>query len=404
MSNNFKVPKSHIWASLFGLGWGFPLQLVGTIYVSEFIAIFYVILNQTLSIKLERIGLVSIISIYLLILIGLMASDIFNGTESKDALRAWSSVFVGGFSLIFVTKILSHDARASIPLFASLAIGKLLIIEESDSVMSIENVNFFKAQIVPLLIPLLIAFTVWKSTLGSRIIMIYIFVIGVIFLVLGARSSGLILLAASVVTLMMTVSKRRMIRSFIFIVPLVLFAAYMGYVFYVNLILSLADGSNSYVQLSRTKNPYNPFELLYQGRLDAFVAIQAIIQKPIMGYGSWANDTSGTFSLLAAQLSGSNVVATSDLIRGHSFILTAWLWGGIIGLLGAVLLVSKVIFWFSCICRERSHVLYGATIILTVDFFWNFAFSPFGHIRTSFPMAIGMLIVLYRQTQNIRNS
>jgi hypothetical protein len=45
---------NHIWAILFGLGWGFPIQLVGIIYVSETIAIFYVILNLKLGSKFEQ--------------------------------------------------------------------------------------------------------------------------------------------------------------------------------------------------------------------------------------------------------------------------------------------------------------------------------------------------------------
>jgi hypothetical protein len=386
-----------LWATLFGVGWGFQLQLVGVLYVGEIVAlIYFATVRQTDPSWLRR-EKNQYIAIYLLILLGLIVSDIYNGSNSRDYLRSWFSIIMGAISLLFVINILRHDSRSSIYLLISLAMGLAILKLSNNSLQSLGDSNFFKAEIAPILLLVIASIAVWKRKRGLKLKTSSIFLFGLFFFALGARSAGLMLMLASFSVGALAIPKKYTIHTLFFIIPAVSVFGYMGYYFYVANVLSGEGGTNSFDQLRRAANPYNPFELLYQGRLDVFVAFQANIERPIMGYGSWAADTNGYFAKLGAQLAGISAIdsiGSPEFIRGHSFILTAWLWGGAIGLLGAILLGIKIIASFSRTRLKKSDILYDATIILLFGFFWNYVFSPFGHIRTSFPLAIGMLVVL----------
>jgi hypothetical protein len=140
------------------------------------------------------------------------------------------------------------------------------------------------------------------------------------------------------------------------------------------------------------ENPYNPITFLAAARTDVVVALAAIQEVPIVGRGSWAGDESGRFSEMFSDLQESSAVTYWGFIRSHSIIFTAWLWGGVLSLLGAILMgwLASTTFLKALKINSSASVI---AVVLGVDLFWNYFFSPFGHIRTSVPFALGLLIV-----------
>jgi O-antigen ligase len=221
-------------------------------------------------------------------------------------------------------------------------------------------------------------------------------------MIMDARSNGLIFIISSFILYLKTTKikfTRARILSFSLASIIIL---YTGYVFYVNQVLNNnLGGTNARTQLSLASNPYNPFELLYYGRSQVFISLEAISERPILGYGSWAKDRTGEFARFSAQLSNINYIPNDRYwIPSHSLILTTWLYSGIIGFLALVYLLFNLMKQaFITLKNREMNTLTPILTILTIDMIWNMFFSPFGLLRTSFPIFAALVIVSYRQYQ-----
>lgn len=116
---------------------------------------------------------------------------------------------------------------------------------------------------------------------------------------------------------------------------------------------------------------------LVSGRADALVSLYAISRNPIMGYGSYAVDKYGLAREYHAKRSITYVPAKHNLIPGHSYILGAWVYSGILGLFFFVFVLRFLLNtirsgWI--IYEER---MLGVYMFLGVNTLWNIFFSPF---------------------------
>lgn len=386
------INKSQILAFLFGILWAWQLEIVGVIYLAEILAIialpFIILSNKLFSGSLLRAITIS----YLAILLGLIMADVYNGSDPRDYLRGWATPIVGYASLIFVFSFVTRNLKSVYGLLIGLIIARLISSEvplEND--VFLDNPNYFKARLAP---SILMAVAILSSIIGRysvKVAVAVLVVAGIVFILLGARSAGLILLFSSFFFIARTwlLSKSIVTKGVVIVMMLGLFQSL--YIVYVNDVLANPDNSNSFAQLSRLDNPYNPLNLIVSGRTDVFVAFIAVQEQPIIGLGSWAGDPYGRYSELFFELKDANVTAYWSFIRSHSILMTAWLWGGILGLSGAAFLAWTVLKCFLQVSRRNEETVILA-VILGIGFFWNFFFSPFGHIRTSVPFALGIML------------
>jgi O-antigen ligase len=127
--------------------------------------------------------------------------------------------------------------------------------------------------------------------------------------------------------------------------------------------------------------------VLFGGRPETLVAIQAILDRPILGHGSFAADIH--YLELQQQLqyeygySDSDTTADVDfypVIPTHSHLTMAWVESGILG--GALwiyilLLTVRAIFRVA-VTRPNLAPLYA---YLLVNFVWDILYSPFGSVN-----------------------
>jgi hypothetical protein len=121
--------------------------------------------------------------------------------------------------------------------------------------------------------------------------------------------------------------------------------------------------------------------VLFGGRSDGLVSIQAFVDQPILGHGSWAKDTRGyrlayaqkRFELGYAPESGQDVMA-SPLIPFHSFLMGALVWSGVFGGIFWIVLVYVVLKRFLGTLGRLPVYFY----IGTIGLLWDVLFSPFG--------------------------
>lgn len=145
---------------------------------------------------------------------------------------------------------------------------------------------------------------------------------------------------------------------------------------------------------------------LLGGRPEALVSTQAIIDSPVLGHGSWAEDSTYAKLLAERQRSlGYEVTPDyvgSDLIPAHSYLLGAWVWGGFLGAL----------FWFAMgvLAVRLLADLYSVRLDLapllafsTMLLLWDIAFSPYGLVaRITAPYGVALCLLGLRLMRDER--
>ena len=89
------------------------------------------------------------------------------------------------------------------------------------------------------------------------------------------------------------------------------------------------------------------------------------------------------------------------VIPKHSVVLGSWMWGGIIGFIG-ILLIGLTMLRMFFITFRVNFFLSPIISIYFVESIWHFLFSPIGHIRTSYPFVIALLLTAVYVVRNIK--
>jgi hypothetical protein len=127
--------------------------------------------------------------------------------------------------------------------------------------------------------------------------------------------------------------------------------------------------------------------ILIGGRPEFLVSSQAVMDSPLIGHGSWAQDQK--YVEMLADLMVEDGVQSDDeaalysasaLIPAHSHIMGAWVWAGFLGALFWIFILIKLIQAATFIgteCPPWAQV----PMYLFVTMAWDFLFSPFGSTR-----------------------
>jgi hypothetical protein len=123
------------------------------------------------------------------------------------------------------------------------------------------------------------------------------------------------------------------------------------------------------------------FGVLLGGRSEVLASSQAIIDSPILGHGSWADDLEYV-DLLSERLSslGYEVGAgPSDvgLIPAHSYLMQSWVWAGVLGGIFWLAILGIAVWLLANLYSFRVDlaplIVFSAMLLL-----WSIAFSPYG--------------------------
>lgn len=406
----------HLFMALFGVGWAVSFDFGARFYGAEFVSLLGFLLLSWRTTLLQYLNLKKITLIYVLWVGAIALSDLINQSSLLDWGKASATPVLGGVSLIVCCHALATNPRALLTFFCSIAAGKALLGDASygdafrDYDLSFEviqaNTNIFKVRIEPVLTPLamLIACLSQKNSLK---IPIFLFIItGIFYFLMDARSGGLILLLAA--TLLAKIQFGIKLRQRIFLVGLasvlVTSFGYVGYVGYVKYTLTYNSTGHSGAQLQYLDNPYNPLALLAQARPEWSVMPLAISERPLFGWGSWAEDDNFRFSSLQAErTSGDNYALietqqNKNPIPFHSLVGSVWLWSGILGF-GLMIWLMKIIWNMGQVLTVISSPLIAAASVMIVTLLWHYFFSPPMIVRLGFPIALATLIVLTDRTQ-----
>jgi hypothetical protein len=369
------------------------IHVVGRLFLSE------IFLLAALPFLLEKRGALLLESlpkrVWLCALIWLAAqmyADSVNGTAFEDWSRGWSKITFLILNFCSLYLLLSSNTERRVRLFAiGIIVGGVLQFFISPSQYAVEYPwKFGLGPPITLALVMLSQSVTFQGSAGARTALL----LGATALnfVLGFRSLGAFCLLTACYLWYQRSGQSRRVR----VVPLVLIAIIAVYLMaqlygYVATAGWLGDEAKEKYE----RQSSGEFGLLLGARVELLASSQAIIDSPIVGHGSWARDFEYV-ALLNDRLAqyGYEVTtsADSELVPSHSYLLSAWVEAGILGVLfwGSILLLAGRALTAGL---SRTSPLDAVTAFFGFRLLWDVLFSPFGaEARIYTPYVIVLLL------------
>jgi hypothetical protein len=380
------------------------IGIVGNLMLAEIFALVYLPFVNIKNLIKSYPALKFLLNGLIFLLVSQILSDIYNNSAPIDYLRGWATIVFAIVSTIFLVRQLSNDTKKIIYYLGSIFLVRLFFGDgDLDWSIQEQNTNYFKTRFVGFLNPFILICSYFLYVKRKVRYLFFLFLsYGVFCIILDARSAGVIFVISSFIVLLKSAGIRLRGLNRVLISAIFVCFIYIMYSFYVNQVLNNnLGGSNSKNQVFKMSNPYNPIELLSQGRGEFFVLWYAAIDKPIFGHGSWAKDKNGKYAKLSAVLKNSKYTGGSNFIRAHSVILGFWTYAGIVGFLAILGVYIRLFFMLIKVYKSEYFVnTLPVLIVLGLSNFWDSLFSPIGHIRVEFPIFAALVVVSFYEYKN----
>lgn len=382
---------------LFEFGFLFKFQFFGTMSVSEVFLLFIGIplMSSLKPLKDSNLSLLSFLYL-LLISVQLLASAFHPNNSVGNDMKGIAVSVVGFLHVLFLYRNCRGDLRLLGYAFAGYSayfIAKWVLNERPIDPESVQLV-FLKFYFVPALGAGLMLWLLY-SIKSSRVKSIAYIFLGALFITLGTRSAGSFFFLPGVFSLL--IAKYNGLRNYKLFVPLTMVIGYAFYCFYTYLVLSGDITSGNTFQTLKLVNPYNPVNLLITGRTEIFAQWVAFTQKPLWGWGSWADDPNMYFHrlmLVFRDVDNGVPYDRDSYIPNHSVVVGA-------GMTHGVFALAIMFSIFVLIMKRAFTALYNKTpfvlplLFVSVDFFWNMWFSPPSAFRYNIPFDIVLILLIF---------
>ena len=402
--------KIYLLVFLFEMGWGIRFNIVGEISISELFLLVYtpfivakIRWQKTKELKTITLAFSALLAVQIF-------SEVLVSNGLSSSLKGLAITVVSYLHFIFLFYYLTKDKRIILVVILSQIAMKLFFgtsFEEqsTEDIVAGEAATYLKFYIAPLTILISLAISVLYK---NRNFPILFSLMGIVFIIWGARSSGGMALFAGMVAYLMAHKNLIPNKSILIIIAFaLLIVSYGFYVYYVNLVLSGEITSGNSRQLFVCKNPYNPIELLMAGRSEVWVGWQAFMDKFWFGHGAWPYDTTGHYQRLMFMMHGERLsqdhLSYHFLIPSHSVLIGSGMMNGVF----AFLTMFYTVFYFlkkgfiSIGFCERKYLL--VLSYYEYDLFWNVLFSPQSHFRQTLPIAFAIILILYLSYSQKKN-
>lgn len=395
---------------LFELGFGIKFNLIGVISVSELFLLLYVPLFVLPKVRWhEAASLKHITVAYVLLLTAQIVSEFMVGNSLQNSLKGLAITVVSYLHFMFLVFFLSRQKALIIVLIMAQVVRNLVFgtsVEEQsvEEMLQGQGATYLKFYVAPLLIS---AFLAVSAIYVRKSLPIMFALMGAVFILLGARSSGGMALTAGLLTFMLehralTFNKKALLLSSVVLCVV----AYSFYAYYVSQVLSGNITSGNSWQLFLCKNPYNPLELLLVGRSEAWVGWQAFMDKFWFGHGAWAYDSTGRYQRMMLEMHDELQTMTRSqmslhyLIPSHSVLIGSGMKNGIFAFL-AMAIIIVYFTWKGMAsfikCDERNKLI---LIYTTLEMSTMALFSPQSHFRLTMSVAFAIIFILSKSTEN----
>lgn len=390
---------------------GFSLEIVGTLYASDLLAVIALGLllaagRNAVPVLELRIWLAGLACW----LLSQVVTDIVRGTPAADFLRGWANLTLTPVYLIVAYLLFRRDLMLVRAWIAGMAVGVVVTVATGNAAFATglfgadtwkfyfsvvaTNAVFLvfssprlhrRYLIASMLMVLLAAVSIFSASRSGGALFLLTAVAGLVIALIGrppghARQPS-ILTMGTILLLGLACS--------VGLIQLYGIAAELGWLGQATLDRHLLTASRDYDGF---------LGIMLGGRAEHLVAWRVIGESPVIGYGSWAKDWNHylDYLVLAGQpgmLQSEAFLATrTPLIPSHSYLTGSWIQAGFAGAL----------FWTGVLCfvvpfiarvlfiRHPLSTFMAYTAMLMV---WNIFFSPFGGLGRMTAMAsLAMLL------------
>lgn len=402
--------KDKLLVILFFVGYHISFNIVGSISVAELLALlgFFVFGYRKL---LNYKEVKTIFLLFVFLELTKVFSEVFVSNGLSSSLKGLAIPVFSLLNTFFLLRLFMRDESniwlgLLVSSLSPLFFGSSIEEASSDEIIEGEGAAYLKFFIAPLMLAFLLFLSRWRTSLVTIIYGL----LGLVFVVLGARSSGGVAFIAATIALIAIYRPRLLSpKRIVIFLSCTALALYPIYVVYVNRILDGEITSGNSEQLLRSENPYNPIELLKQGRVDAWAAWQAFMDKPLLGHGAWAYDETRKYLFLEHEITGEKYykekfMGKDFLVPSHSVIINQGSQNGIL----AFCTILAIFFYFARIAIlgfSRTPSKYA--LLISAQFFtfwWNGIFSPPSHLRQTFPFLFATFLTLYIKYKDAKPS
>lgn len=351
----------------------------------------------------------------LVFLVSLMLSDIWNSTPFEQYSRGWARVVV--FLSNFVSLYILVDSRRARLLWLTfgMVVGRVwLSLEGMQDGLIVWKLGLAK----PLaLATLLMCVTLPKlKAPGSSISSLLILTLGLINIVADFRSLGAVLVIVAALMVLADrgrTGKRHRKKTPIGPVAAMVIAGCLAVVtssWFYGYAATQGWLSTEATQKFEAQTDQTNLPLVLAGRSESLVSIEAIMDAPLLGHGSWPKDPYYADKLALRRyelgLSESVALVEEDLIPTHSHLLGSWVEAGVAGGMFWSLVLFLVGKSLLRSCRSQSHmqVFYIFSAVLLI---WDVLFSPFAGFRrfeTAFLLIVVLRALLQRSSLSIKSA
>lgn len=386
---------------LFEFGFLLKFQFIGELSVSE---VFLLMASFSLfseSDFLKKKSFRSLLYCYFFLIVAQVIASAFhpNNLLSND-LKGIAVSIVSFLHVLFMYRNCKGDYRLLGYAFAGY--GTNLMVEWLFNGRVVEGelaqLAFLKFTFVPALGGWLMLWLLY-SKLSSRIKSLTYVFLGGLFVTLGTRSFGSFFFLPGAFSLL--IANYKSLRDYRVVLPIMLIGGYSFYCLYTYLVLSGEITSGNTFQTLNLVNPYNPVNLLISGRTEIFAQWVAFTQKPLWGWGSWADDPNMYFHRLMTifkDVEGKIVLDNEDSLPNHSIIVGAGMTHGILALIAMFSIFVLIVKRSFQSLYARPHLVLPL-LFVTVDFFWNMWFSPPSSFRYNIPMDVVLILLIFAETK-----
>lgn len=404
----------HVFMALFGAGWAVAFDAGVRIYSAEVIVIAGLVVLPWWKV-LHRYPMArAAIGALGLWVVAIGIADFINDTDFFDFARNLATPILGSASMLCVLAALSRNPYALLSFLAATAIAKGVLGEPlygddfADMPLSLASVaqdsNFFKVRIDPFLTPSILLLACFVSRKGFIYAAVIFIAAAIGYFLVDARSSGLVFFLAAMALIAIHFHFRPKFGQMIAAGVVVAAIGFGAYAAYANYTLTNSPSGHNGKQMARMENPYNPIELLLQGRSEWLVMGTVIAERPLFGWGSWAVDKDYRFAYLRTERTGVYEYASIDSARAslyipaHSVVGSAWVWSGLLGAIAMAWLFRSIARMSLVLLSVKSNLV-PAAVFLALMMIWHFFFSPPQSVRLFFPVGLAALIAMTANVQ-----
>lgn len=395
---------------IFELGFAISFNLVGTISVSEIFLILYFVLHFYDEPLRENFNFNQFAKYYGLLLCVQITTEVVVGNTFANAAKGIAVTGVSFLHFYFLLNMFLKDKMLVVWALLGILLRPFIFGTEftgnAEDALLGDDATFLKFVLAPIIINGLLIYSVVSERRSSSFLFI---AIGLVFIVAGARSSGVMTFLTGIIAWFVT--KRIFFERFEIIICSIVFSILMygAYSVYVTNVLNGNITSGNSEQLKRVENPYNPIKLLMVGRAETFVGASAFMDKPLTGWGQWKSDADIGYKYHALQ----SVINSSDrdfdsnmvfnnVIPTHSVIVS---YGAFNGIFALILILCILFEALSMGIKAIPHSEIYALLLINfiIQLLWNALFSPTSHFRLSLPLYMAFMVIMYWDFQENQN-